>query len=1086
MPTTVNVTPGTAELAALGATVRLSAEVRDQAGGAMPGAAVSWASGDAAVATVDASGLVTAVANGTAPVTATAGSASGTATVTVAQAVDSVAVSPAEATLAPGDTVRLSAEALDANGHQVAGAEFSWSSSDESVATVDGSGLVTGAAAGAADIAAATGGVTGRAALSVRAPLSDREILEILYDATGGPNWTNNDGWLTDAPLREWHGVGTDGQSRVVKLQFLSNNLSGRIPPELGDLASLTTLHFWANNLSGPIPPELGNLPDLRVLQLGGNRSLTGRIPPEIGNLTSLRGLSLVSTNLTGTIPPEIGNLTSLTWLTLLDNDFIGGIPPEIGNLANLSALDLISNRFVGPIPPELGDLINLTRLNLGHNRLAGPVPPELGRLANLRTLSLEGNNLSGPILGEIGNLANLTELKLGRNSLSGPIPPQLGGLASLRELSLSDNELVGPIPPEFGNLAQLARLEVHENSLAGSIPPELGRLSGVQVLSMNENELTGPIPAELGELSTLEQLFLHNNDLSGTLLPELGGLSSLRELVLSNNRRMAGPLPTALAGLLELEAFHAGGTGLCAPADPGLQDWLAGIRERWIAPCAEGDPPPAYLVQTVQSRELPVPLVAGERALLRVFPTAARSTSAGIPPVRARFHVDGREVHMADIPGTSEPIPTEVDEGSLAGSANAEIPADVVQPGLEMVVDIDPEGTLDPSLGVTRRIPETGRLPVDVRELPLFRLTLVPFLWDAAPDSSILAITDGLTEDDDLFWMTRTLLPVGDFDLVIHEPVVASTNDVPQLKAMTEAIWVMEGRRGYYQGTVAGPFTGPRGFGSTITQVSFAVLGTPISSDMQYVSAHEIGHTMRLLHPQCGGAGDPDRFYPHAAGAIGAWGYDFENGGSLVAPDNPDLMSYCGDGRWWISDYHFTKAIRFRLSGESPAAAPADAASATSLLLWGGVDSEGELRLEPTFVIDAPAALPDSTGEYAVIGRGATGAELFSLRFAVPEVADGDGSSSFAFSLPIRPEWEGDLASITLTGPGGSFTLDGESDRPMAILRDPRTGQVRGFLRDLPPATLTRADAVAAVSPEPGLEVLFSRGIPGAEAWRR
>lgn len=65
MPTTVNVTPSTAELPALGATVQLSADVCNQSGRAMPGAAVSWASGGESVATVDASGLMTAVANGT-------------------------------------------------------------------------------------------------------------------------------------------------------------------------------------------------------------------------------------------------------------------------------------------------------------------------------------------------------------------------------------------------------------------------------------------------------------------------------------------------------------------------------------------------------------------------------------------------------------------------------------------------------------------------------------------------------------------------------------------------------------------------------------------------------------------------------------------------------------------------------------------------------------------------------------------------------------------------------------------------------------------------------------------------------------
>ena len=43
--------------------------------------------------------------------------------------------------------------------------------------------------------------------------LSDREILEILYEATGGPNWTNNDKWLTDAPLGDWYGVRVDNQA---------------------------------------------------------------------------------------------------------------------------------------------------------------------------------------------------------------------------------------------------------------------------------------------------------------------------------------------------------------------------------------------------------------------------------------------------------------------------------------------------------------------------------------------------------------------------------------------------------------------------------------------------------------------------------------------------------------------------------------------------------------------------------------------------------------------------------------------------------------------------------------------------------
>ena len=170
--TTLTVSPATVELSALGATVQATAEVRDQNGNAMAGATVTWASTAAAVATASATGLVTAVANGTATITATSGSASGTAAVTVVQEVSAVAVSPAADTLvALGDTVRLTAEATDANGHGVVGAEFSWSSSDTLVAVVDDTGLVESLAEGAAAVTATASEVTGGAELTVVPPL---------------------------------------------------------------------------------------------------------------------------------------------------------------------------------------------------------------------------------------------------------------------------------------------------------------------------------------------------------------------------------------------------------------------------------------------------------------------------------------------------------------------------------------------------------------------------------------------------------------------------------------------------------------------------------------------------------------------------------------------------------------------------------------------------------------------------------------------------------------------------------------------------------------------------------------------------
>ena len=56
---------------------------------------------------------------------------------------------------------------------------------------------------------------------------TDKAALIALYHITNGPQWINNKGWLTDAPISEWHGVTVEG-GRVVKLNLPSNNLQGK------------------------------------------------------------------------------------------------------------------------------------------------------------------------------------------------------------------------------------------------------------------------------------------------------------------------------------------------------------------------------------------------------------------------------------------------------------------------------------------------------------------------------------------------------------------------------------------------------------------------------------------------------------------------------------------------------------------------------------------------------------------------------------------------------------------------------------------------------------------------------------------
>ena len=330
-----------------------------------------------------------------------------------------------------------------------------------------------------------------------------------------------------------------------------------------------------------------------------------------------------------------------------------------------------------------------------------------------------------------------------------------------------------------------------------------------------------------------------------------------------------------------------------------------------------------------------------------------------------------------------------------------------------------------------------------------------------------------------ELLAATRTLLPVADIAVTAHAPVTTSSESGVDVLRETEAIRALEGGRGHHLGLMAN-FSDLGGVAAGI--------GSRVSASVPKggVIAHEFGHNMNLFHAPCGAAGGPDPRYPYPDGSIGAWGYDFSGGYDVGPSDGPvrpwtnDLMGYCGDPTW-ISDYHFTRALDFRLADEV-----APAAAVRSILVWGGVDADGVPFLEPSFVVDASPALPDSVGQHSVVARTADGSELFSLGFTMPEIADADGASAFVFVVPAEPGWASALAGLTLTGPEGEVTLDRDTDRPMAILRDPRNGQVRGFHRDLAPAVAASGDLAAALSLEPGLEVLFSRGIPDPTAWRR
>jgi Leucine-rich repeat (LRR) protein len=442
-------------------------------------------------------------------------------------------------------------------------------------------------------------------------PPEERAALIALYNSTDGDNWRDNQGWKTP-PLhtdgfampgteKDWYGIICDmlhpGDERVRGIRLLFNNLTGNIPPELGNISYLEDLVLTLNQLTGNIPPELGNLSYLDYLDLSSNQ-LTGSIPPELGNLSSIDSFYLEHNQLTGSIPPELGNLLNIWEFRLDSNQLTGSIPPELGNisihwlldlsfnkltgsippeLSNLSFLyfiDLSSNQLTGSIPPELQNLSNLHGLYLENNQLTGSIPPELQNLSELSSLFLGNNQLSGNIPKELGYLQSLNYLDLSFNQLSGFIPPNLGYLPRLLALHLSGNQLTGIIPPELGNLPNLYELELSFNQLSGFIPPNLGYLPLLESLHLSGNQLTGSIPLELGNLQRLISLYLSFNQLSGTIPLELGNLPKLKQLKLDSNQ-LEGPIPPEMGNLSNLERLDLSSNQLDGIIPPQIQNLL-------------------------------------------------------------------------------------------------------------------------------------------------------------------------------------------------------------------------------------------------------------------------------------------------------------------------------------------------------------------------------------------------------------------------------------------------------------------------------------------------------------------------------
>lgn len=191
----IEVKPASIVLDALGQTTRLKAAPTSNLGRVLPPVGVTWSSSDPEVAQVSSSGLVLAVDNGSATVTARSDTIEGVAVVEVHQKISAVSVRPDANPLAPGNHVPLRATALDRLGAVVHDATFTWGSSDAEVATVDDVGRVTALRVGTTQVEAHSAGASGSADVYVVSPdwpdepQGWRPITSNPWDALGQGGW---------------------------------------------------------------------------------------------------------------------------------------------------------------------------------------------------------------------------------------------------------------------------------------------------------------------------------------------------------------------------------------------------------------------------------------------------------------------------------------------------------------------------------------------------------------------------------------------------------------------------------------------------------------------------------------------------------------------------------------------------------------------------------------------------------------------------------------------------------------------------------------------------------------------------------
>jgi len=1021
---TVSVSPATLQIQP-GETSTLTATARDADGNALTGRNLVWSSNNSAVATVSANGLVTGVSDGTATISATAGSIVGTGTVTVRSSVASIALTPSTAELILGRApVTLTASVRSSAGRELTDRPVQWSSSAPTVATVNASGVVTAVSPGQSTISASSEGVSGSAVIVVAPdPCTVVRTITLSQPVTGALRAT--DCRLDDSTAVQRYGFTLTTRTKVEILMSSSEidsyvfvldsarrvvvqdddgggGRNSRILRTLpaGRYEILANVYdagsFGAFQLSLlPAPPAcvVG-----RALSLPSSVNATLDFNACRQNDGSLEDRYEITVNSRGVYRVDMSSRTVDAVAVLLDeaervvaqdddsgegNDARIEVQLDPGRYTVLAraypgqtgAYSISARVAVDPCGVnrliEVGQIINgvLTQDDCAFSE-GGGAPRYLQRYGLIL-------NQQTTVQVEMSSTA-VDAFLIVQNGLSGAV------VASNDDLGpgTTNARVVATLPAG----AYIVNVTTYEAGETGAF-----RLSAIL-----------PIPTNVLVQVTPGSLSLQPGQLQ-QLAANVSGSANTAVTWSSSDANVVSVTPQGV-----VRGVTVGGARITATsvADPTRSGFVT-VTVATVGAAPNLDIAAVYLVQAVQQLDGRVPLVADRQAVARVF---VRASVSGAPQAAVRLRVVQNGAVVGTYTGMA--TPTLAPDESCC-SANIAIPATVVKPGMGLVAEVDPDNLLGEGNENDNLYPQNGQpLQLTVVNMPPFNIRMIPV--QQARNGPLAQATTSL------FNTLRVVWPLSAINATVRTPLMIDYtvatqgfDDWARLVRDIEILRQIEGGADFYYGLLRTQGTsGVLGLANGIparTAIGVDEFSDFGAEEARTTFAHEMGHVLGLRHAPCGGAAGPDPNYPFADGRAGVWGMDTFFGNVLKPPTGTDIMTYCPNQ--WVSAYNYRKVFDNRLASPNGARM-----ASTSTLIVSGAISRGVVTVDPAFSVTTVPARDVSNGRYEVEGRDANDVVLFRWGFDPYRVEDGEeGSEAFVVAVPVAPALQERVAQLVV-----------------------------------------------------------------------